>query len=183
MINARTQDSDTTVDVDEGPKAIFGRLKALKAYPDFHTTVDVLLADLLKRVEIHFHDIDTFTRRYGSKIKALRGDYGECRGYQRTRDVGLPGSVDALALADQILADVWSVEALPGRKPKADRVTMIARGVCDPHVGNIPSWVVVQYPRSVAEFTDLVRAALQRAVDLNIIRLSWPDPRMVEHGF
>lgn len=183
MITARTQQSAEPVDVDEGPNAIFGRLKALKSYPEIHTTIDEIMASLTRRVLVRFGVIDGFTRRYGSKIKALGGHYSECRGHQNKRSVGLPGTKHGLLLADQILAEAWDVETLPGYKHLEDRVTMIAESPCDPHVGHIPAWVNVQYPRTVAEFMEKIRAALEQAVERKIIRLSWPDPRMVDHVY
>ncbi len=49
-------------------------------------------------------------RRYGKRILAVGGKYSECRGYVMTRFIHFPLTIEAVALADEMMAD-------PNEKP------------------------------------------------------------------
>jgi len=50
----------------------------------------------------------TLPKRYGKRIKALGGEYTECRGHQTTRYVDLPWTEDGQALANKLVAEYGS---------------------------------------------------------------------------
>lgn len=105
---------------------------------------------------IYMEEGSDFLKKWGRKIKKLKGTYSECRGHHRTRYVKLPWTHEGLSLLDQILAARTS----PNKK-----VNM--------HISQYPrdvqAWVVVHDACSSEELRKLYRAALQNAAKRGIV--------------
>jgi hypothetical protein len=194
-----TQQTDRPFNPDSDAEGVFARMTSLKAYPDITVTVDEIVARLTQRVRVQFSDLDKFTQRFGKKIRALGGDFSECRGHTTERTVYMPTTTpEARALLDAMLTEVWAfedklAEARKGRgdKPRrqhfsVDRAYIVASGSLGDItrcVGQVHAWVTVQYSRSTEAFIADVRAAVESSISRNIMRTSWPDPRMTEGSF
>ena len=63
--------------------------------------------------EIHCKPDAAFTRKYGRKVKAVGGSYGDCRGYAETRYVVIPDSPEGRKVADAVIRDDKENRVLP----------------------------------------------------------------------
>lgn len=180
---ARTQATGAEIDADDGASAVLGKLRAVASYPDIVITVAEIVARLASSLSARFSDPDAFVRRYGARLRAAGGDYDRRVPSEHERHIELPGTPEAIAVLDAILAERWAeVDACERRRkwPASSVCTVIARGSVPLEVGNIPAWVTVQYPRSVAAFMMALNRAVGEAIERGILRASWPDPRMRE---
>ena len=169
-MNTTTQ-GGSVIDADDAALEILSKIRKLKAFPDIVVTIDQIVNSLLGRFTVRFYDLPDFTRRYGRRVRAVGGSYSECRGSTQYRNVEMPGTPEAFALADELLAELVKIE---GAK-LSERTVLIADGPM-PHsnCGRVESWVTVQYRiRPIAAFRDAVRSGVMRSR----VCLSWPDPR------
>lgn len=191
-----TQQTDSPFNPDQDAMNVFNRMTELKAYPDVTVTVDEIVARLTRRVRVQFSDLDSFTRRFGKKIRALGGDFSECRGHTHERTVYMPTTPEACALLDAMLAEAAAYEdkingdrEARGTKPRIGKERRIetyylvsegSLGDLHCHVGHAHAWVTVQRSRTMAAFVADVRAMVEQSIERGIMRTSWPDPRMKE---
>jgi len=64
-------------------------------------------------VQLHLSSNVTLPKKYGKKIKALAGDYNECRGYQNTRYVTLPWIEGGRDLANVLVNEYGKGKLVP----------------------------------------------------------------------
>lgn len=87
-----------------------------------------------KSVELHLSASPEFSR-YSKKVKALGGQYSECRGNTYKRFVDLPWTEEGRALANKLIAEFGY-----GKKVKT---TAIVRGVDSFRGKHVHAWVIV----------------------------------------
>ncbi len=87
-----------------------------------------------KSVELHLRPSPEFSR-YSKKVKALGGQYNECRGNAYLRFVHLPWTEEGRALANKLIAELGY--------GKTVKTVVVVRGVDSFRGKHVHAWVVV----------------------------------------
>lgn len=113
-------------------------------------------------IELHLNSSPEFTKKYGKKVKELKGTYNKCRGYSSERFVTIPVNEESKPVIQKIFNEF-------GKK----KTTVIPRGINGPYTGSLSA--VMYVSKRTEDLFSVVEVSLQKNLEYRLEN-GWMSP-------